>query len=126
VRVACAERLPVRVQFGDVEGHQADAQLCGDAAGRQLGPLHGVVQARVDRLQVVAELPADLGQAHRAAGAGEEFGADAPLLLLDGLADACLGDVQPLRGPAEVQLLGQHQEDLDVPQLHRPRPFLDQ
>jgi hypothetical protein len=48
--------------------------------------------------------------------------ADGAFLFLDRLADRRHGDVQPLRGPAEVQLLGQGQEDLDLPQLH-PEPL---
>lgn len=46
--------------------------------------------------------------------------APVPPVLLDRLADAGLGDVEPPGGPADVQLLGQSQEDPDVPQLQPP------
>jgi hypothetical protein len=68
---------------------------------------------------------AERGQAHRAAGGTvEQQPADPAFLLFDRLADPGLGDMQPLGGPAEVQLLGERQKDLDVAQLHpmsRPR-----
>jgi hypothetical protein len=45
----------------------------------------------------------------------EKLGADGAFLLLDRLADPGHRDVQPLGGAAEVPLLSQGQEDLDVP-----------
>jgi hypothetical protein len=102
-----------------VYGEHADAEHGGDALSDEAGSFEAVAQARVDRSQVVAELPADSGQTDRAAvDAVEQRGTQAAFLPADRLADAGLGDVQPLGGPAEVQFLGQGQEDLDVPQLH--------
>ncbi|GAA2681269.1 hypothetical protein GCM10010412_066000 [Nonomuraea recticatena] len=69
----------------------------------------------------MVELPADRCQGHVAVVAVQQGGADAAFLLLDRLADAGLGDVQPLGCPAEVQFLCQCQEDLDVAKLHLQR-----
>jgi hypothetical protein len=73
-------------------------------------------------LKVVAELPAQRGEADLAAvGAVEQFPAQPALLLTDGLADTGLGHVQTFGRPAEMQHLGQRQEDLDVSKFHKPR-----
>jgi hypothetical protein len=69
-------------------------------------------------LEVLAQTPADRGQGDAPAGAVEQDDTEAPFLLGDGLTDAGLGHMKPLRGASEVQLLGQGQEDLDVTQLH--------
>ncbi|WP_369688705.1 hypothetical protein [Actinomadura kijaniata] len=50
----------------------------------------------------------------------EQRPADAAFGLLDGVADPGRGHVQALGRPAEAQLLGQHQKDLDVSKLHGP------
>ncbi|MGW1552581.1 hypothetical protein [Streptomyces sp. NPDC002346] len=71
----------------DVERHHAEAEPAGDTAGGQPGAFQGLVQARIDRLQVVAQPAFDAGRAHSAAGALEQRGADAPFLFSDDLAD---------------------------------------
>lgn len=73
-------------------------------------------------LEVLAQTPADRGQGDASVGAVEQDDAEAPFLLGDGLTDTGLGHMKPLRGAAEVQLLGQGQEDLDVTQLHAQPP----
>jgi hypothetical protein len=47
---------------------------------------------------------------------------DLALHLPDRLADLRSGQVQALGGPAEVQLLGEGQEDLDLALLHHVPP----
>ncbi|MFZ3492993.1 hypothetical protein ACODT5_07135 [Streptomyces sp. 5.8] len=91
------------MQIRDVERQHAHAELGGDAAADQPGPIQGCVQARVDRLQAVTELSADLGQAHGPAGAADQFGADAALLLalppgFDRASLAGMALIDPLHG----------------------------
>lgn len=112
--------------FGHLEDEPAgggadepDPQCPADAAGGGHRPVAGVLDLLVGGPQLVAEAAADRGQLHAAAGALEQGRTDAPFQLLDRLADPGCGHVQPLGRPAEVQLVGEHQEDLDVPLLHR-------
>ncbi len=113
-----AEGLPVRAQLVGVGGDHADAQQVGLALGGCPGPLQALLQAPVDRHQVLPQLLPGGRQPHVAAVALEQLDADAALLLLDGLADPCGRHVQPLGGPPEVQFLRQRQKDLDVAQFH--------
>ena len=98
---------------------EPDPQCPADAAGGGHRPVDGVVDLLVGGPQLLAEAATDRGQLHAAAGALEQRRADAPFQLLDRLADPGRGHVQPLGRPAEVQLVGEGQEDLDVPLLHR-------
>jgi hypothetical protein len=98
---------------------EPDPQGPLDTAGGGRRPVDGVVDLLVGGPQLVAQAATDRGQLHPAAGALEQRGADAPLQLLNRLADPGRGHVQPLGRPAEVQLVGEHQEDLDIPLLHR-------
>jgi hypothetical protein len=52
----------------------------------------------------------DRGQLHAAAGAVEQRRADAALQFPDRLADPGRGNVHPLGGSTEMQLLGKRQE----------------
>jgi len=117
-----AEGLKIGPQIVGIACGDAYAEDVGLALSGQAGSLHALAQALIDRPKVVAQLLTDRCQSHYAAGPFEQRRADAAFLLLDRLADASLGHMQPSRRAAEVQLLGQGQEDLDVPQLHR-RPF---
>jgi hypothetical protein len=101
-----------------VEREHADPQDAGDALAGELGAFHAVLQPGIQRPEVVPELPPDLCQPNRAVVALEQRSADLPFLLLDRLGDASGRQAQPGGGPAEMQLLGQCQEDLDVPQFH--------
>jgi hypothetical protein len=71
------------------------------------------------RAHLVVEAATDRSQLRSAAGALEQRRANAPFQLLDRLTDPGGGHVQPLRRPTEVQLVGEGQEDLHVPLLHR-------
>jgi hypothetical protein len=63
------------------------------------------------------------GQPHRPAGPVEQPHAELAFEPGDLLADRGLGDVQPLGGPAEVQLLRDGGEVRQLTKLHpRPRP----
>jgi hypothetical protein len=98
---------------------EPDPRCSADAAGGRRRPVDGVVDLLIGGPQLVAEAATDRRQLHSAAGALEQGRADAPFQLLDRLADSGCGHVQPFRRPAEVQLVGERQEDLDVPLLHR-------
>jgi hypothetical protein len=102
------------------EGEQADAQLTSDA-GRQLADRgERPVDLVVAGAEAVAQLFTQRGQPHLAAGALEQPATGPRLHRTDHLTDPGLGHVHPLRGTTEVQLLGQHEEDLDLPQFHDP------
>ena len=73
---------------------------------------------RERRLQVVTQATADRGELHLAAGAFEETGTEALLQPADGLAHPGGGDVQALGRAAEVELLGEGEEDLDLASFH--------
>ena len=110
-----AEGLPVAAQLLDVGREQAHPERAGLAASGQSCPLQGLRQALVQRAQIVPQLFTQPREPDAAAVPREKLGTDGSFLLLDRLADPGHGDVQPLGGAAEVQLLGQGQEDLDVP-----------
>ncbi|WUP73161.1 hypothetical protein OG913_27615 [Microbispora hainanensis] len=117
-RAAGAERVDEGAEF--VRGMTEHAQPQG-LTRAQTGRL-GAGEPRLDQveglLEVLPEAPAHRGQGHPPAGAIEQGHAEAPFLLADGLADAGLGHAEPFRRAAEVQLLRQREEDLDVAQLH--------
>lgn len=97
---------------------EPDAQRLGQTASRGDRPLDGVPDQLLAGTHVVREAAPDRRQFHAPAGAFEERRAYSPLQLLDGLADPGLRHVQAPRGAAEVQLLGEGQEDLDVSAFH--------
>lgn len=103
----------MRAEFVSERADDAEPYTARAQTGR-LGAGESRSEEVVGLLEILAETPADRGQGHAPAGAVEQCRADAPFLFGDGLADAGLGHVQPLGGAAEVQLLGQRQEDLDV------------
>ena len=97
---------------------EADAHRPADAARRRGRAADRLADLAVAGLQVVPQLFAGRREPYDAAGALEQRGADGALLLFDRLAHPRRGDVQPLGGAAEVQFLGEGQEDLDVAELH--------
>lgn len=103
-----------------MSGVAEDAQP--QATARALAGLLGAGESRVEEveglLEILTEAPADRSQGHTPAGAVEQPDAEAAFLTADGLADAGLGHMESLGGAAEVQFLGQRQEDLYVAQLH--------
>jgi hypothetical protein len=66
---------------------------------------------------LAAEYLAGLGQRDRAAGPLEQGDAEPAFQLPDRLGQRGLGDAQPGRGPAEVELVGHRQEVLQFPGL---------
>jgi hypothetical protein len=106
-------------ELGAAGADEPDPQRPADAAGGRHRPIDGVVDLLVGRPHLLAQAATDRRQLDPAAGAFEQGCADAPFQLLDRLADPGRGHVQPLRRPAEVQLVDERQEDLDVPLLHR-------
>lgn len=106
------EQVRVVVCLGTV---QAESQRARRASGGSGGRAGAVEYPLVARAEIAPQLCADGGQLDLAAAPGEEGRPDPAFLLGDRLADSRRRHVQPVRGPAEVQLLGQRQEDLDVP-----------
>ena len=98
---------------------EADAQLPvrrgPGLPGRRDGPVKLAGQWR----GFPAERLARGREPHAVRGAGDEFHPDAALKLPQLQAQRRLRDAQPGGGPAEVQLLGEHEEGRDVSQLHR-------
>ena len=97
---------------------ETDAYRARNAAHRRGRAADRLADLPVARFEFVAQLFADRREPHDAAGALEQLSADGPLLLFNRLAHPGRSDVQPLRGTAEVKLLGEGQEDLDVAELH--------
>jgi hypothetical protein len=69
--MAGAEGVPIGTQLVHVDGQHADTQHGGDALGGRPGAFETVVQAGADGPQVVAELPAERGEAAGARAASE-------------------------------------------------------
>jgi hypothetical protein len=67
---------------------------------------------------VRTQSPTRLGEPHGAGGALEQGQAELPFQPSNLLADRRLHDVQPRRGPAEVQLLGHGEEVLKLTEFH--------
>ena len=101
---------------------EADAYGAADAAYGRGGAADRLADLPIADFELLPQLFADRRESYDAAGALEQFGADHPLLLLDRLAHPGRGNVQPLRRTAEVKLLGQGQENLDVAELHYAIP----
>lgn len=121
LRVDLAELLrhPQQQMPGERRG-EADAQGAGDPPGGCCRPRDLLLDGPVRRSDAHVEPLADGGQRDPAAGAVEQPGADAPLQAGDRLADAPLGHSHPLRRAAEMQLLGQREEDLHFLSFHCP------
>ena len=115
-RVVRLERLDDVEQRGGRGGDDPDADRPGEL-GRRL--LEHPGQAFVCGSQLGAEPDSGRRQLHPAARAVHEPLAELVLELAQALAHARLGDPEPLRGAAEVQLFGQRQEHADLAELHR-------
>jgi hypothetical protein len=98
---------------------EPDPECPADAAGGRHRPVDGITDLLVGGPQLVSETATDRRHLHPAAGALEQGRADVPFQLLDRLTDPGGGHVEPLRRPAEVQLVHERQEDLDVPLVHQ-------
>ncbi len=124
--VAGAERLDEGAQFVAGMAEHTQAQGLSRPRTGRFGTGEPLPDEVDGLLEVLAEAPADRRQGDAPAGAVEQDDTEAPFLLGDGLTDAGLGHMEPLRGAAEVQFLGQGQEDLDVTQLHEHPPGREQ
>jgi hypothetical protein len=116
----------IRVAAFELAHHSAERRATGrhDEADMDSG-LAGVVDPP-DRVEQIAVGATDLAyeplstgrEPHMVAGAVEQGAAE---LTFDGgdlLADPCLGDVQPLRCPPEMQFLGEDENNTNLVQLH--------
>ena len=94
---------------------EADAQQAGDRAGQFAGRGEGLVECGQRGREVALEgLTRGREPPDPAASPVEDLDAEPGLKDAHGLAHPGLGDAEPLRGPAEVQFVGEYQED---PQL---------
>jgi hypothetical protein len=124
--VGLAHRLDVHVG-----GRHVDHRLpqprhpLGQLAADRLGNRHRLVHVAQQLAGAVQERLAGDAQRHPAGGAPQELAADELLQRADLPAEGGLGDVEPLRGPAEAQLLGDGHERAQVPQLDRVRRLGD-
>ena len=93
---------------------EADAQQPTDGTGELAGLGQRLVHSGQRGREVALELLARRGEADPAAGPVEDLDSEPGLKDTHGLAHPGLGDAQALGGPAEVQLVGEREED---PQL---------
>ena len=121
-----------RAGFGGVGVEQLRQQLAGRAglgdedqagvAGRGEGGAAGATLGGVDRVEGGSALPQQhrpgLGQRDGAAGAFQQRRPEPPFELADRPRQRGLRDPEPLRGPPEVQLLGDGDEVPQLPRLH--------
>ena len=99
--------------WGDAQPHGA-CLAAGDAADRGLGG-GGLVE---DDLGAGEQFGAGAGQDDLTGAAGEQGCAEFTLEAADQVAERRRGDVQPFRGPPEVQLGGYCHERFELAQLH--------
>ena len=107
-----------RHQREDARGHEADRQPADLPAVRGLRLAHRLARAGEDRAGVLQERDAGVGEGDVAAGAGEQRDAELVLEAADRERQRRLRDREPLRGAAEVQLLGERGEVAEGAQLH--------
>ena len=110
------ESLPCLV--GVLVGEEADPDRAGDPASADLGhppEVRGVVEELLRERQ---ELRPGPGQRDGLARPLEEVDAELRLERLDLLADGRLGDVDLLRGTAEMELAGDGHEVLELAEFH--------
>src|SRR5262249_43679051 len=105
-------------KLADGGADEADPQHALDAAPGRDRTVDALADLLVGGPKVVVEAAADRGQRDLAAGPLEQRRPDPALQLPNRLADPGGGHVQPFGGAAEVQLLGEDQEDLDVSLFH--------
>lgn len=105
-----------------LRAHDPQRQCAARVPGEGGHLCDGLLDALVRGLQPLEEQLSGGSQPDLAAGALEERGADGAFLLLDRLADAGRCDVQAFGAAAEVELLRERQEYLDVPQFHSRPP----
>ena len=98
---------------GERDPHQARLG-CARRTDRQLGPAH----RRQHVPSGVDQRPAARGEAHRPGVALEQPGSQFALQLLDRAAQRWLRHVQPLCGPAEMQLLGHGEKSAELVDVH--------
>lgn len=97
---------------------EAQPQFAVEPFGCLDGSLDDLLDGLVGGCEVAVELPSQVGQCHAAGVPVEQGRADPALDLLDELGDAGRGEVEALGGAAEVQLVAQHEERLDLLALH--------
>ena len=121
-----------RAGFGGVRVEQLRQQLAGRAglrdedqagvAGRGEGGAAGAAVGGVDRVEggpaLAQQHRSGLGQRDGAAGAFQQRHPEPPFELPDRPRQRRLRDPEPLRGPPEVQLLGDGDEVPQLPRLH--------
>jgi hypothetical protein len=101
-------------------GPAGDAGQEADAKRRLVGGVpEDADEAVVRRGDLAEEALAGRGQRDAPARAVEQALPELVLERSQALADARLGDAQPLRSAAEVQLVGEGEEDADLAELDR-------
>jgi len=106
----------------DAVGQPADVTQAHRSALRAgpLQPLLGVVDKRQNPAPVVQQRTSGFAQPHAAPVPHEQVGPQFPFQRDDLLGQSRSGDVHPLGGAPEVQLLGDRDEIAQLPQFHRP------
>ena len=101
---------------GDADRQLADFALVQPR--RQVGRVGGLGQ---DDPRLLHEHAAGFGELDLALGAVKELHLQLFFELADLVAERRLAQMQPFRGAAEVQRVGQHDDVAEVPQLHALR-----
>jgi hypothetical protein len=111
------ERLDDRREVGSarVRRQQAKAQRPLEALGGRAGALEHLRELVVRRSRFSEEPLAQRGQRGSTAGSAEQLPAELGLELAQRLAHPRRRQLQPLGGPPEVELLGEREEDPDLP-----------
>ncbi|WUR56258.1 hypothetical protein OG979_20690 [Actinomadura citrea] len=111
-----AERLPAN---GEKE---TNAERLRRVTGSGASILQGLRQETVSGLGLMAKSAAQRREADLAAGAFEQSAAQMAFQGGDGPAHLRLGEMEPVGGMAEMQLLGQRQEHFYLPQVRQSMP----
>lgn len=114
-----AELFAGRAGFRGQDDAGAAGRGEGSAAGATLGGLYRVQR----RPGLSQEHPPGIGQGDRTAGAFQQRRPKAPFELADRPRQRGLRDPEPLRGPSEMQLLGDGDEVPQLPRLHAVMVF---
>src|SRR6185312_6060823 len=96
----------------------ADAQRADLAARRAPCRLNGALGLRQGGARLGEEQAAGLGELDAAPVALQELGSELALDRLYLERQRRLADIQPLRRAGEMQLLGQHHEIAELPEVH--------